>query len=80
MAACPAETLAASEGKVCKTCADVNASAPFWNPATEECVAKCLGPAVGKVCWACYNVDASKPYWSEASEQCMSCAEATKGA
>lgn len=56
---------------VCQTCAQANASAPFWNQATSECVAKCPELTVNGHCKPCSDVDAGKPFWN--GEVCQSC-------
>lgn len=47
---CPKEKPTKTGEQACRTCEELNASAPFWNPDTSECVAACPETSVGKLC------------------------------
>lgn len=71
---CPDDRPIADASKTCMTCKRVNASAPYWNSETRECVAKCPELSERHMCKSCADDNVKKPYWDGTS--CKSCAEA----
>ena len=86
---CPNTAPVPDESNICRSCAEVDPSKPFWNDF--ECVPcsegeffdgeKCVGerpsdkPFVDEhnICWACADVDVNKPRWYEG--KCQACPE-----
>ena len=64
------------EGRICRKCADLNASAPFWNSATKQCVANCpagMEPESGEMkCKTCAELyPGEKEFFDPKTQTCV---------
>lgn len=71
---CPGE-LRPNTGNICRTCAQLDAGAPFFDPVAQTC-GSCQRKTYGQLCVPCYFLGVETPHWNSALGECQSCADA----